>query len=91
MAFLASLEEPMRIDRYEVCLAADQRQSVVAVGDSLVSFASYTELTRWIDRLAHAYRGAVEVRALVDGRPCPVDEDGNALDPQDERIIANAV
>ncbi len=81
----------MRIDRYEVCLAADRRQAAAELNDSLVSFASYTELTRWIDRLAHAYRGAVEVRAFVAGRPCPVDEDGNALDPKDEHIIANAV
>jgi hypothetical protein len=81
----------MRIDRYEVCLAGDQPQAVIGMSDSLVSFASYTELTRWIDRLAHAYRGAVEVRALVEGQICPVDEDGNALDPDDEHIIANAV
>ncbi|MBI1776226.1 MAG: hypothetical protein HYR63_12840 [Proteobacteria bacterium] len=81
----------MRIDHYEVCLPADQRQPVAGLDNSLVSFTSYTDLTRWIDRLAHAYRGAVEVRALVAGRHCPVDEDGNALDPSDEHIIANAL
>jgi hypothetical protein len=80
----------MRIDRYEVCLPRDPA-AVAGLGAALVSFGSYTELTRWIDRLAHAYSGAVEVRALVDGQACPVDEDGNALDPKDEHIIANAV
>ena len=81
----------MRIDRYEVCLANGRSPAVAGLSASLVSFQSFNELSRWIDRLAHAYQGAVEVRALVDGRSCPIDEDGNALDPKDERIIANAV
>ncbi|MBI1775965.1 MAG: hypothetical protein HYR63_11520 [Proteobacteria bacterium] len=59
--------------------------------DHYMFYRGRDEMIEEIKNLPWELAARVVVKAMVGGDPCPIDQDGNALDPDDLHVIANAI
>ena len=81
------------VDYYEAWLYAEARADAEPdrEPDAYLFSATRDELLGDLAYLPAALSGRVVVKAMVGGIRCPVDPYGNALDPLDLHVVANAV